>query len=121
MTGNAIRSTRRPSRTLPFSLFAIAAGCLGLFAAVPTVQAADAIAGKALAMQWCSSCHLVSNDQATASSVSLKSFYDVAKDPGWTEEKLATFLADPHPIMPSMTLGNTEIANLSAYINSLAP
>ncbi|WP_428688125.1 c-type cytochrome [Roseibium sp.] len=85
------------------------------------VQAADAAAGKDLALQWCSSCHLVSEDQATASSVSLPSFYDIAKDPGWTEEKLATFLADPHPIMPSMNLGNIEIANLAAYIGSLAP
>ena len=82
---------------------------------------ADADNGKALALQWCSACHLVSEDQDRASSASLPSFYDIAKDPGWTEEKLATFLADPHPQMPNMTLGNIEIANLASYIESLAP
>ncbi|WP_228866345.1 c-type cytochrome [Roseibium aggregatum] len=84
-------------------------------------EAGDAAAGKALALQWCSACHLVSEDQDRASSASLPSFYDIAKDPGWTEEKLATFLADPHPQMPNMTLGNIEIANLASYIESLAP
>lgn len=85
-----------------------------------TAQAADPATGKALALQWCSSCHLVAEDQSTASSVSLPSFYDIAKDPDWSQEQLATFLANPHPKMPDMNLGNTEIANLSAYISSLA-
>jgi mono/diheme cytochrome c family protein len=35
-------------------------------------------------------------------------------------QKLATFLANPHPQMPNMTLGNIEIANLAGYIQSLA-
>ncbi|QDG75244.1 cytochrome c [Labrenzia sp. PHM005] len=80
---------------------------------------ADTVAGKALALQWCASCHLVSNDQSSASSVSLPSFFDMSKDPSWTAEKLATFLANPHPQMPDMTLGNIEITNLAAYIQSL--
>ena len=83
--------------------------------------AGDPATGKALALQWCSACHVVADDQAVASSVSLPSFYDMAKDPDWSQEKLATFLANPHPQMPNMTLGNTEIANLAAYIGSLAP
>ncbi|MBN9674096.1 cytochrome C552 [Labrenzia aggregata] len=84
-------------------------------------RAADTGAGKVLALQWCASCHLVAEDQPAASSTSLPSFYDIAKDPAWTTEKLATFLADPHPKMPNMSLGNIEIANLSAYIESLKP
>ncbi len=84
-----------------------------------TAEAADTVAGKALALQWCASCHLVSNDQSSASSVSLPSFYDMSKDPNWNAEKLSTFLANPHPQMPDMTLGNIEITNLAAYIQSL--
>lgn len=84
-----------------------------------SAQAADTAAGKALALQWCASCHLVSNDQASASSVSLPSFYDMSQDPSWTADKLATFLANPHPQMPDMTLGNIEITNLAGYIQSL--
>lgn len=94
---------------------------VALVATSKSGHAADAAAGKTLALRWCATCHLVADDQQTASSTSLPSFYDMAKDPGWTEEKLATFLADPHPQMPNMTLGNIEIANLSAYIASLAP
>ena len=95
--------------------------CLGLWGAAPMAFAADATAGKALALQWCSSCHLVAEDQQSASSVSLPSFFDIGADPEWTEAKLATFLKDPHPKMPDMNLGNTEVANLAAYIQSLAP
>lgn len=94
---------------------------LSLGGAHAPVLAADAAAGKTLALQWCSSCHLVSNDQKTAADMSLPSFYDVAKDPDWTEVTLATFLADPHPKMPNMNLKNMEIANLARYITSLEP
>lgn len=86
-----------------------------------SVHAADPATGKTLALQWCSSCHLVSDDQPTAASVSLPSFYDIAKDPDWTQASLATFLKDPHPKMPNMNLGNVEIANLASYIDSLSP
>lgn len=89
-------------------------------ASTPT-QAADPATGKVLALQWCASCHLVSDDQPSAASVSLPSFYDIAKDPDWTQASLATFLKDPHPKMPNMTLGNVEIANLASYISSLSP
>ncbi|MES0812814.1 cytochrome C552 [Roseibium sp. SCPC15] len=104
------------------------AGFLILFAAASIIsagqtsaQAADLYAGKALALQWCSSCHLVAEEQPAASSVTLPSFYDIAKDPDWSEAKLATFLANPHPVMPDMSLGNIEIANLAGYISSLKP
>lgn len=111
--GAALRRTRL---VLP----AIAALFWGLVPAEPA-QAGDPATGKALALQWCSACHLVAEDQPSASSTSLPSFYDMARDPDWSEETLATFLANPHPKMPDMSLGNTEIANISAYIGSLAP
>lgn len=86
-----------------------------------TSFAGDESAGKSLALRWCASCHLVSNEQSTAASASLPSFFDVAKDPSWSEQKLSTFLADPHPKMPNMNLSKSEIDNLAAYITSLAP
>ncbi|TYC70174.1 c-type cytochrome [Stappia sp. BW2] len=95
--------------------------CAVVLSGAGAAEAGDAAAGKALALQWCSACHLVSEDQDRASSASLPSFYDMAKDTSWSEEKLATFLANPHPQMPNMTLGNIEIANLASYITSLAP
>lgn len=113
------RLSRSRARNAATSALVLAILMLGAMP-MPAVGA-DAAAGKTLALQWCSSCHLVSQDQATAASVSLPSFYDIAKDPDWTETTLATFLADPHPKMPDMSLGNREIANLAKYINSLGP
>lgn len=84
-----------------------------------SASAQDAQSGKSLALQWCASCHLVAEDQETVTDASLPSFYDLSGDPSWTRETLATFLADPHPKMPNMALGNIEIANLAAYIKSL--
>ncbi len=81
--------------------------------------AADAVNGKALALQWCASCHLVSNDQTSASGASLPSFYDISRDLSFNEAALKTFLADPHPQMPNMSLTNLEIADLARYIDTL--
>ncbi|MES0883702.1 c-type cytochrome [Roseibium sp. SCP14] len=111
----------RVSGMAPTVFLALFAAASVVSAGQTTAQAADAYAGKALALQWCSSCHLVAEDQSAASSVTLPSFYDIAKDPDWSEAKLATFLANPHPVMPDMSLGNIEIANLAGYISSLKP
>jgi len=108
------------STTQGLLLLLLATATLGSGGMQSPALAADAAAGKALALQWCSSCHLVADDQPTAASTSLPTFYDISKDPEWTEATLATFLADPHPKMPNMNLGNTEIANLAKYINSLS-
>jgi len=116
----AVSDPDRAVRRYRWAVAAAAALGAGLLQAGPA-QAGDPAAGKALALQWCSACHVVADDQATASSVSLPSFFDMARDPDWSEETLATFLANPHPQMPNMSLGNMEIANLAAYIGSLAP
>ncbi len=115
---NTNNPAARPARILATSW--LAALMLVAPASLASVHAADPATGKTLALQWCSSCHLVSDDQPTAASVSLPSFYDIAKDPDWTQASLATFLKDPHPKMPNMNLGNIEIANLASYIDSLS-
>lgn len=121
MFRDTVRLQNVASTAKRLGMGAVAAAVLGAFAFGNAAQAADAFAGKELALQWCSSCHLVADDQVTAASVSLPSFYDISKDPDWSEDTLATFLANPHPVMPNMTLGNTEIANLARYISSLNP
>ena len=88
--------------------------------AVSPAFAADVDHGKELALQWCSACHLVSNDQDRVSGASVPSFYDIAKAPGLDEAALKTFLADPHPKMPNMTLSNDEIADITRYIGTLS-
>jgi mono/diheme cytochrome c family protein len=78
----------------------------------------DAASGKRLAETWCSSCHLVSSDQ-TSATTEAPPFAEVARrsedEFGW----LRAFLSDPHPNMPQLSLSREEIQNLIAYIASL--
>ncbi|EJN15829.1 cytochrome c, mono- and diheme variants family [Bradyrhizobium sp. YR681] len=82
--------------------------------------AADAGHGADLAQRWCASCHVVANGQAAASA-DVPSFASVARRPDFSPEKLAFFLLDPHPKMPSFPLSRTEAGDIAAYIGSLRP
>ena len=90
---------------------------LGLQASAASA-AGDAAAGKALAGRWCSSCHLVSPEQTTATTEA-PPFATIAERHAGSINALAAFLADPHPPMPQMSLSRQEISDLLAYIDSL--
>jgi mono/diheme cytochrome c family protein len=95
--------------------------CIASIAAVsPAVGAAagDPQRGRQLAELWCSSCHLVSEEQQAASTEAppFKSIADgLSDDFSW----LAAFIADPHPPMPQLSLTREEIRDLVAYIAGL--
>jgi mono/diheme cytochrome c family protein len=80
--------------------------------------AADADHGADLARRWCASCHVVSPDQAQA-SIDVPPFAAIARKTDFTPEKVAFFLLDPHPKMPSFPLSRAEAADIAAYIGSL--
>ena len=80
--------------------------------------AADPDHGADLAKRWCASCHVVTADQAQASA-DVPAFASIARKADFTPEKLAFFLLDPHPKMPSFPLSRLEAADLAAYIASL--
>jgi mono/diheme cytochrome c family protein len=80
--------------------------------------AADAIHGRQLARRWCISCHLVVSNQRQATT-DAPPFATIANRPDFNANRLATFLLDPHPKMPNMSLTRTEAADLAAYIGSL--
>jgi mono/diheme cytochrome c family protein len=82
------------------------------------LAAGDSVAGKAMAQRWCSSCHLVAPEQATATTEA-PAFATIAGRHPRSIEALAAFLADPHPPMPQMSLTRQEISDLLAYISSL--
>ena len=99
--------------------FAMIAALLAL-AADPALAAGRAEEGKAISQRWCASCHQVSPEQTTASA-DAASFMTIAQMRA-TPSALAAlegFLADPHPVMPDMSLTRQEIADLVAYIGSL--
>lgn len=96
---------------------ALAAGTMALAASVSAQAAGIPAFGREIAERWCAACHVVEPGQASANS-DAPSFADVAAR--YTDlEALAAFLADPHPVMPDMSLTRDEIRNLVAYIGSL--
>jgi mono/diheme cytochrome c family protein len=81
--------------------------------------AADADNGKRLAQRWCQACHVVTPIGTRASTDGAPPFATIAARPDFDAAKLALFLLDPHPKMPSMSLTRPEAGDLAAYIGSL--
>jgi mono/diheme cytochrome c family protein len=102
---------------MKFRLTRIAAGAFAL-----TLPAAAALAdpddGEKLARRWCAACHVVAPDQPRGSTEA-PPFATIARMPDFSRDKLAFFLLEPHPKMPSMGLSRQEAANLADYISKL--
>ncbi|MGX1100630.1 c-type cytochrome [Amorphus sp. MBR-141] len=95
------------------SILALVAGQV-----VPAFAAGDADEGHALARQWCSACHIVDEEQTTGSA-DVPPFAAIARSESLTADGLAAFLANPHPVMPNLSLSRAEIADIVAYIEAL--
>lgn len=95
----------------------LAATSLAVF--IPAASAlADPNDGEKLARRWCAECHLVAPDQQRASTAA-PPFATIARMPGFSRDKLAFFLLEPHPKMPSMALSRSEATDLADYIAKL--
>jgi mono/diheme cytochrome c family protein len=79
---------------------------------------ASAEHGFDLAKRWCSSCHLVSDEQQRASA-DVPPFAVIAQSPNFNPGRLARFLLDPHPKMPELPLSRAAADDIAAYIGSL--
>jgi mono/diheme cytochrome c family protein len=99
------------------SLLLIGVAVPAALATIPAL-AADPANGKGLAERWCSSCHVVSSEQRQASA-DVPSFSAIARQPGFDAGRLALFLLDPHPKMPSMSLTRAEAADIAEYVKAL--
>jgi mono/diheme cytochrome c family protein len=84
-----------------------------------TARAADIDHGEQLARRWCAPCHVVTADQRQSTSEATP-FTAIARKPDFDPNRLALFLLDSHPKMPNMSLTRPEIADIAAYIGSLA-
>lgn len=80
-------------------------------------NAADADRGRAIAQQWCASCHIVAPGQAGADSA--PAFASIANDPARSPGALRAWLSNPHPPMPNLALSRGEIDDIVAYLESL--
>ena len=74
--------------------------------------------GREIAQRWCSACHVVAPDQ-TSGSAAVPTFMEIARRSNGELSFLEGFLADPHPVMPDMSLTRQEIKSLVAYIGTL--
>jgi mono/diheme cytochrome c family protein len=90
---------------------------LAVTAPLPALAAPpDPDHGKVIAQRWCAACHVVTAGQKEASA-DVPSFFYVARH--MDKRDLTSFLTDPHPKMPDMSLTRQEIADLTGYIRSL--
>jgi mono/diheme cytochrome c family protein len=97
------------------------AACLLLAAAPARSQGltGDAVAGRALALQTCATCHAVADRQAQPAMDGVPAFATLARDPAVTEPRLRAFLQNPHGQMPNLALSRREIDDVVSYILSL--
>ncbi|UEM07503.1 cytochrome c (plasmid) [Skermanella rosea] len=84
-------------------------------------RSGDPAAGERLAERWCSSCHVVSG----AGTDAVPSLEGIARGIPSGQGEPATarvrrWLADPHPPMPNLSLSDAEIADVVAYLETLA-
>ena len=89
--------------------------------AAPPAQADDPAAyrGSALARQVCARCHNVGAGTAPADPVAAPAFADVAARSDVTAQSLSEWMRASHPDMPNFMLGDSDVADLAAYIMSL--
>ena len=90
-----------------------------LVLAAGAAQAGDPAAGRRVADRWCSSCHVVNSQSGGTDAVpTLESIAtDRQRGPAWVRQ----WLNAPHPPMPDPNLTRTEIEDVVAYLESLAP
>jgi mono/diheme cytochrome c family protein len=83
--------------------------------------APDLTAGRDLALQICSACHVVSPDQRFAPTLRppAPDFRGIANRPATTERSLRDFMVIPHGKMPDPKLVDYQVTALVRYLLSL--
>ena len=97
----------------------VSALALLLAAALAAQELGDRRAGHDFAMQVCSECHWVSDEQMVIPENEAPSFFQVAEDPAITPISLRVFFGTPHQNMPGIMLSDPERDDVIAYILSL--
>ena len=101
----------------------IAGAMMTLFAAAALpAAAADAARGHQIAKSWCTSCHVIDNAGTGTRIDTAPGFPTIAADAARSDERrLSGWLSTSHPTMPDFGMARDEVADLVAYIRTLAP
>jgi mono/diheme cytochrome c family protein len=92
------------------------AAALLLVAAGQASAAGDPGSGERIAERWCSGCHAVTAGGSDAAPP----FTEIVRRPDRSPSFLHAWLSDPHPPMPRLDLSRQEIADVIAYLSTLA-
>ena len=79
----------------------------------------DPTAGRRLAEDVCSACHVIAPGEASTTESNAPAFPDLANTPRVTALSLRVFLQSPHERMPDFRLDRDETDNVIAYILSM--
>ncbi len=86
----------------------------------PAISVAqDVVNGEALAMRWCSNCHIVTRSAIAGRADGIPTFPALADAPQTTDVSLHRAMTASHNRMPDFSLTPREQDNLVAYIFSL--
>ena len=99
---------------------AVAIAASTMLAATAHAQNAGSVAaGRELAREWCSACHIVAQGEGRNATDAVPSFIGVAQMPSTTATSLRVFLQSPHLRMPNFALTAEQTDDVIAYILSL--
>ena len=79
----------------------------------------DPAAGRRLAEDVSSACHVIAPGQESTTDVDAPAFPDLANEPRVTALSLRVFLQTPHERMPDLRLDRDETDDVIAYLLSL--
>ena len=99
------------------SQLAGALGAMAIAAAALAQEPGDPVAGRELAAQLCSTCHIVGTERV-GSDVA-PPFPILAKDPDVTLTELYGWSGPMHPVLSNLALTPKQIADINAYLDSL--
>jgi mono/diheme cytochrome c family protein len=90
-----------------------------LAAATPATaqQEGDAAAGRELASQLCTACHIIGTERVGSDAA--PPFAAIAKDPDITATELHGWIGPAHPMLPNLALTPQQTADINAYLDSL--
>lgn len=91
---------------------------LAMVLASPALAQGDPAAGRQLALNWCTACHVVDVEGHGADAG--PALPVLLGDGERTPDEIRGWLADPHPPMPNFSLSRQEIEDIVAYLQSLA-
>lgn len=110
-----------PIASMANALIAGAVTALLMAQAAPAA-AADAERGHQIAKSWCTSCHVIDHAGTGTRIDTAPGFPTIAADAARSDERrLSVWLSTSHPTMPDFGMARDEIADLVAYIRTLAP